>query len=36
MKELKKYLKELVDEGIIDSEVKDTILFLIKKEQDSK
>jgi hypothetical protein len=30
MKELKEYLKELVDEGIINRDVKDTILYLIK------
>lgn len=30
MKELKDYLKELIDESIIDKEVRDTILFLIK------
>ena len=30
MEELKDYLKELVDESIIDREVRDTILFLVK------
>jgi len=30
MEELKNYLKELVDEGVIDYEVKNTILFLLK------
>jgi len=31
MEELNNYLKELVDEGIINYEVKNTILFLLKK-----
>lgn len=31
MEELNNYLKELVDEGVINYEVKNTILFLLKK-----
>jgi hypothetical protein len=30
MEKLENYLKELVDEGIINYEVKNTILFLVK------
>jgi len=30
MKEIKEYLKELTDEGIIHSDVRDDIIFLIK------
>ena len=32
MKELKEYLKELVDEGIISRDVKDNILYLIRND----
>jgi hypothetical protein len=31
MKDLKNYLKELVNESIIHNDVKDEILFLVKK-----
>lgn len=31
MKELKEYLKELVDEGIIDRDVRDHIIYLTKQ-----
>jgi hypothetical protein len=30
MEEIKEYLKELTDEGIIHSDVRDNIIFLIK------
>jgi hypothetical protein len=36
MKELKDYLKELLDEGIIHKDVRDNIIYIVKKLQNNK
>jgi hypothetical protein len=36
MKELKDYLKDLTDEGIIHEDVRDNIIYIVKKLQNNK
>jgi hypothetical protein len=36
MEELKNYLKDLTDEGIIHEDVRDNIIYIVKKLQNNK